>query len=168
MPVNVRFSDMPPYNPDLFAMVGAAAVFAPRGLPRAKLDDIGVFEHVADAHVDTFAGGGRAQSAQKLRDEWARSCSLVTRPMRVLRSFAASAASSVRSTLPGAAGWHWAATFRSRRAFNVTRFFLAGQWWRLQNTTRSSSRATIQCLLLIQSGSRAAYFVVAHKALWFK
>jgi hypothetical protein len=48
-------------------MVSAAAVFAPRGLPLAKVDDIGVFEHVADAHVDTFAGGGLAQSAQKLK-----------------------------------------------------------------------------------------------------
>jgi hypothetical protein len=42
-------------------MVIAAAVFAPRGLPLAKVDDIGVFEHVADAHVDTFAVGGLAQ-----------------------------------------------------------------------------------------------------------
>jgi len=38
-------------------------------LPLAKVDDIGVFEDVADAHVDTFAVGGLAQSAQKLRDE---------------------------------------------------------------------------------------------------
>jgi len=55
-------------------MVSAAAVFAPRvraprRLPRVKIDDVGVFEHVADAHVDTLAGGGRAQSAQKLRHE---------------------------------------------------------------------------------------------------
>jgi hypothetical protein len=40
-----------------------------RGLPIHKIDDIGVFEHVADAQVDTFAVGGLAQSAQKLRDE---------------------------------------------------------------------------------------------------
>ena len=40
---------MPPYNPNLFAMVSAAAVFAPRGLPLVKVDDIGVSEHVAYA-----------------------------------------------------------------------------------------------------------------------
>jgi hypothetical protein len=34
-----------------------------------QVDDIGIFEYVADAHVDTFAVGGLAQSAQKLRDE---------------------------------------------------------------------------------------------------
>jgi hypothetical protein len=50
-------------------MVITAAIFAPRGLPLVKVDDVRVFEHVADAHVDKFAGGGLAQSAQKLRDE---------------------------------------------------------------------------------------------------
>ena len=58
-----------PTTSNLLAMTSAAAVFAPRRLPFAKIDDIGVLEHVADAHVDPFARGGRAQSAHKLRDE---------------------------------------------------------------------------------------------------
>ncbi len=36
-----------PRTLDLFAIVSAAAVFAPCGLPLLKIDDIGVFEHVA-------------------------------------------------------------------------------------------------------------------------
>ena len=43
-------------------MVSAAAIFALRGLPLVKVYDIGVFEHVAGAHVDTLVGGGRALS----------------------------------------------------------------------------------------------------------
>ena len=89
-------------------MVSAAAVFALRSLPLAKLDDIGVFEHVARAHVDTLAGAAWRNRRKNSAMNNVRSCSLMRRPMRVLRSFAANAASSVRSTLPGAAGWHWA------------------------------------------------------------
>jgi len=48
-------------------VVSAAAVFALRSLPLAKLDDIGVFEHVARAHADTFTGGGLVQSAKTPR-----------------------------------------------------------------------------------------------------
>jgi hypothetical protein len=51
------------------AAVFAAAPFAPCRLPLAQLNHIGVCEHVADAYVDTLARGGRAQSAQKFRDE---------------------------------------------------------------------------------------------------
>jgi hypothetical protein len=43
----------------------AARPFAPCRLPLVEIDDIGVFEHVADAHVDTLARGGRAHE----RDE---------------------------------------------------------------------------------------------------
>ena len=45
-----------PPTPTLFAMVSAAHVWAPCRLPLSKLNHIGVFEHVADAHVDTLAG----------------------------------------------------------------------------------------------------------------
>ena len=63
-----------PPTPTLFARVSAAAVFAPRVLPLPKFDDIGVCEHVAGAHVDTLAGAGLAQPAQKIGDtsEWNR------------------------------------------------------------------------------------------------
>lgn len=44
------------------AAVFAARAFAPRRLPRVKIDDVGVFEHAAGAHVDTLARGGRAQA----------------------------------------------------------------------------------------------------------
>jgi hypothetical protein len=49
-------------------------VFASRGLPCAKVDDIGVFEDIAGTHVDTLARGGFAQSAQTIADtsEWNR------------------------------------------------------------------------------------------------
>ena len=60
-------------TPNLLDMVRATAVFAPRGLPVVKVDDIGVIEHNADAHVDAFAEGGLAQSAQKLAMNRARS-----------------------------------------------------------------------------------------------
>ncbi len=65
--------------PALFAILSAAAVFAARffatrlfapcRLPCVEVDDIGVFEYVADAHVDPLARGGRALAARKLGDE---------------------------------------------------------------------------------------------------
>jgi hypothetical protein len=91
-------------------MVRATAVIAPRGLPLVKVDDIGAFENVADAHVDTFAVGGPAQSAQILRDELGPFMLFgeTTNEGSPLICGRRGAASSVRSTLPGAAGWHWA------------------------------------------------------------